>query len=56
MAGLTRKLSIAGLEVANAIETPLSSHCGLLRWWSVSPDHGCLRGELMSLAPWWHPF
>ena len=48
MAGLNQTLNIAGMEVANATETPIADHCSLLCWWSVGPDESLFGKELMS--------
>ena len=48
MAGLNQTLNMAGLEVANATQTPIANHCSLLRWWSVGPEETILRGGLTS--------
>lgn len=50
MAGLNQTLNIAGMEVANATETPIANHSSLLCWWSVGLDASFLWGELMSLS------
>ena len=38
MAGLNATLKIAGVEVTNAVETPIANHRSLFCRWIVGPD------------------